>query len=220
MEAFDRACREGYGIELDVQLSSDDVVMVFHDEDLERMTGKTGRMSERTCEELQSLHLANGGHIPTFQDVLATVNGRTPLLVEVKACRKNSELCRRTIELLRSYPGAYLVESFNPLTLLWLRRNAPDIVRGQLISPASIYAKAKMPLIVSILLSTLSLNFLTRPDFIAYDLSKPRYLTPKLQRKFFHIPMAEWTVRDQATFEHCLVTGEKPIFEGVIPTKK
>ena len=92
LAAFERACQAGYGIELDVQLSRDGHVVVFHDDDLRRMTGDPRRVDEVDLSELQSLPLPDGSRIPAFAEVLACVAGRAPLLVEIKNGKRNSEL--------------------------------------------------------------------------------------------------------------------------------
>ncbi|MBQ9950920.1 MAG: glycerophosphodiester phosphodiesterase [Clostridia bacterium] len=199
LAAFERACQTGYGIELDVQLSRDGHVVVFHDDDLRRMTGDFRRVDEVDLAELQSLPLPDGSRIPAFAEVLACVAGRVPLLVEIKNGRRNPELCKKVMAHLRAYAGEYVIESFNPLILLWLRRNAPDVVRGQLVSPLSGYRKSHIGLAQAFALSTLLLNFLSRPDFVAYDVSALHFLAPRIQRTLFRTPMAAWTVRAPST---------------------
>ena len=87
--AFSNACENGYGMELDVQLSADGQVVVFHDDDLNRMCGVDSRVNALTFKELKKLSLKGSDqHIPLFSDVLETVNGKTPLIVELKTCNK------------------------------------------------------------------------------------------------------------------------------------
>lgn len=219
IEAFEAACRAGFGIELDVQLSKDGHVVVFHDDTLVRMTGDPRRVDEATLADLRALRLDGKAQIPTFEEVLACVRGRVPLLVEIKNGRRNSELCEKTAALLKQYGGAYLVESFNPLILRWLKQNAPEIIRGQLVGPKKDYLKSDFSLWLAVALSTLSLNFLARPDFVAYDVSL-NFAAPRIQRALFHTPMAAWTVRDRETYRRCMETGEMPIFENFLPEKK
>lgn len=219
LPAFDRACRAGYGIELDVQLSRDGAVMVFHDDDLKRMTQDGRRVDEVDRAELQSMSLPGDGSIPTFAEALALIDGRAPLLVELKNGRQNRKLCEDTLKLLRAYPGKYLVESFNPLILRWFRRNAPDVIRGQLVGARPAYIASHFGMAGALALSTLSLNFLARPDFVAYDVSAEHFTAPKIQRALFRTPMAAWTVRDAKTCAQCLSRGEMPIFEGFLPEK-
>lgn len=216
-EAFERACRAGCGIELDVQLSKDGVVVVFHDDTLLRMTGDPRRVEDVPLSGLRRLSLKGKGQIPTFEEVLKRVDGRAPLLVEIKHGRHNARLCAETMRLLRGYTGRYLVESFNPLILLWLRRNAPDVVRGQLVGGMAGYLAAHFGRVGAFLLSSLALNFLARPDFVAYDVSASRFSAPHIQRALFHTPLAAWTVRDRNVLKDCLARGEMPIFEGFAP---
>ena len=217
MEAFERACEAGVGIELDVQLSRDGKAVVFHDETLMRLAGDPRRVDQVDWAELQSLKIGQSGRIPAFDEVLARVDGRVPLLVELKNGRRNRRLCETATALLRGYRGAYLVESFNPLMLRWLKKNAPDVVRGQLVGAAPLYLAVHAGRIGAFVLSKLTLNFLARPDFIAYDVSASRYAVPRVQRKLFHAPLAAWTVRDEETYRKCAGRGEMPIFEGFIP---
>ena len=220
LEAFERACENGFGIELDVQFSKDGTLVVFHDDDLKRMTGDPRRVDQVNLQELQSLKLAGGtGRIPTFESVLKLVNGRVPLLVELKNGRRNAELCQKTCEMLRGYSGRYLVESFNPLILRWFKKNAPDLLRGQLVGEwTSYFTTLGKP--GAFLLSSLALNALSRPDFVAYDINAEHFPAPHVQRALFHTPLAAWTVRDEQTFETCQNRGEMPIFEAFIPQQR
>lgn len=212
LEAFEKACHAGVGIELDVQLSKDGEVVVFHDDDLKRMVGDERHVDQVDLAELRKMELVGGGGISTFAEVLKCVNGRVPLLVEIKTGKRNAELCEKTMALLAAYRGAYVVESFNPLILRWLKKHAPAVVRGQLVGERASYLASQTPT-VALLLSMLALNFLARPDFVAYDVSAKEFSAPRIQRALFHTPMAAWTVRDEETFRACIERGEMPIFE-------
>lgn len=215
MTAFERACEAGFGIELDVQLSRDGHVVVFHDDDLLRMTGDPRRVDEVDLAELQGLDLPFGEHIPLFEGVLARIGGRVPLLVELKNGKRNAELCEKTLALLRRYQGRYIVESFNPLIVLWFRRHARGVLRGQLVSDMKNY----MPQFgkgVAWLLASLCLNCAARPDFVAYD-ADADFAAPRIQRILFNTPMACWTIRSKERCEKALEMGEMPIFEGFMP---
>ena len=214
LPAFEAACRAGVGIELDVQLSRDGVPVVFHDDTLERMTGDGRRVDELSLDELRMLM----PEIPTFDEVLTSVNGRVPLLVELKNGRRNPELCRKAVDALRAYEGRFVMESFNPLMLGWLRKNAPEIIRGQLVDVSSSYVKLVGPL-QAFVLSRLALNCIARPDFVAYNINAHDFSAPRLQRALFHTPMAAWTVRDEQTCRNCMERGEMPIFEGFSPER-
>ena len=153
LKAFELASAAGYGMELDVQLTRDGQVVVFHDDDLRRVCGVEGKVWDYTFSELQKFPLCGTEErIPLFSDVLNTVGGRGAIICELKNGPHNRELCRKTYDLLAAYPGEVCIESFNPLIVSWFRFHAPELLRGQL--------------------SHCLLNFIARPQFIAYKLVK------------------------------------------------
>lgn len=170
LPAFERAAHAGYGMELDVQLSKDGQVVVFHDDTLDRVCGVHARVDEKTWTELRELRLCGTEYgIPLFSEVLDTVRGRGPLIVELKNGRRNRELCEKTYAMLQDYRGEACVESFNPLIVAWFRFHAPDLLRGQLASPTRTYLD-QMSRPQAFLLSHCLLNILARPQFIAYKI--------------------------------------------------
>ena len=172
LKAFELAAAAGYGIELDVQLTRDGQVVVFHDADLERVCGVKGLLEDRTFEELQELRLLNTEEkIPLFTDVLAVVRGRGPLIVELKNGKQNKELCEKTYAILKEYKGDYCIESFNPVIVAWFRKHAKEVLRGQLAAPIPEYEGEVKPF-TAFLLSHVLLNFLSRPHFIAYKIGR------------------------------------------------
>jgi len=216
LEAFERACRAGVGIELDVQLTRDGELVVFHDADLERLMGDKRKVEDLTLEELRTFILPDGSRIPTFAEVLKLVNGRTALLVELKNGRRLSGLCKATLEHLQAYPGKYIVESFQPLILLWFRLYAPNIIRGQLVAAWEEYLDDYGPFLATVM-TNLTCNVLARPDFVAYDLTGKAHFGLRMQKRFFHTPLAVWTVKNKRDFDAALAGNEMPIFEGFNP---
>lgn len=170
LAAFRRAAEKGYGVELDVQLSKDGQVMVFHDDDLERMTGKKGKIWDFDTEELRTLRLAGSEEkIPLFTEVLEVLSeGTGPLIVEIKTGPRNDELCEKTYEILGQYPGVWCMESFNPFIVNWFRKNAPEAVRGQLVTDKPNYQG--YPGFLQTMLSRAGFSFLNKPHFIAYNI--------------------------------------------------
>lgn len=172
LAAFEAASELGYGMELDVQLSKDGEVVVFHDDTLNRVCGVDARVDEVDFDKLSVTSLCGTEEtIPLFSDVLQTVRGRGPLIVELKTGHHNTELCEKTYELLKKYKGDYCIESFNPMIVRWFKKNAPEVVRGQLACPPDGYDGAVHPAVAFILSRTL-LNFLARPQFIAYKIGE------------------------------------------------
>ena len=169
LAAFRLAAKEGYGIELDVQLSKDGKVVVFHDDTLDRVCGVHARVDDLTWEELSKLRLCGTEEgIPLFSEVLASIAGCEALIVELKNGPRNRELCRKTLKLISGYHGNVCMESFNPLIVAWFRLHAPGLVRGQLATTVQNYADDDIRGAKAFVLHHTLLNFLARPHFIAY----------------------------------------------------
>lgn len=209
--AFRRAAATGYGVELDVHITKDGEVVVFHDYELERMTGVQGRIEEWTYEQLQTLRLAGTAEkLPLLTEVLHTIAGACPIILEVKPSAGRWELCRKVEKILTAYPGNVCVECFDPRVLWWFRRHAPGRFRGQLAMPAAHYDK-NMPRFLAFLLSRCLLNFLGRPQFIAYELGAKPFMV-RLAEKLGAMRVC-WTSRRQENgTDHDAV-----IFEGYRP---
>ena len=212
LAAFDLACREGFGIELDVQLSSDGVVMVFHDHTLNRMTGVDKKLCELTAAELQTLALAESDQtIPTFEQVLALVDGRVPLLVELKGEDTNVDLCEKVAAQLSAYKGIYCLESFNPLLIGKIGEYLPNAYRGLLYT--NVCRDKKKNSILNLLLTVMALNVIARPDFIAYNEKDRESFPVKLATSFYTTTKFVWTIRTEEGVEEAHRLGEYPIFE-------
>ena len=210
--AFDLAAKEGYGIELDVQLSADGEVMVFHDYRLTRMTGCEKKLCELTAAELSGLRLKGTDEkIPTFRDVLALVDGRVPLLVELKGESTDTSLCPKVAELLREYGGAYCIESFNPLLLGKMRKQLPSAYYGLLYTNTC--KDRKKYSLLNIVISCMGLNFIARPDFIAYSHKYRKSLVVKITTRLFRATKFVWTVKGDEAIKEAHELGEHPIFE-------
>ncbi len=167
LAAFRAAARAGYGVELDARLTRDGQVVVSHDDDLRRMTGRAGEVHRLTWPELQEYRLGGTQEpIPLLSQALDVLcAGRVPVILEVKPCRRRRELCEKVLALLDEHGGPICVESFDPLIVRWFRRHAPDILRGQLTSQASDLGASPL---AGFALSRLLTNFLCRPHFIAH----------------------------------------------------
>lgn len=174
LEAFRLAAEAGYAIELDVQLSKDGEVVVFHDDTLDRVCSVHARVDELTLAELKALHLCGTQEtIPLFTEVLSVVRGRSAIVCELKDGKRNRELCRKTYDIISSYNGDICIESFNPMIVGWFRVHAKDLLRGQLAMPMREYPESMSRPVVFALSHTL-FNCIARPQFIAYKIgSRP-----------------------------------------------
>lgn len=211
--AFEKAAQNGFGIELDVQLSKDNVVMVFHDYSLKRMTGVDKNLSELSSGQLGELFLANTNqNIPTFSEVLALVDGKVPLLIELKGENLNAGLCPKVAEILKDYKGPYCIESFNPLLIKAMRRYLPNAFYGQLYTNVCRDKKKCSPL--NVLLTLMAFNFLAKPDFIAFNKLDRNSLPVKLTTRFYKAPKFVWTVKTQKEKTAAKFYKEYAIFEN------
>ena len=213
LAAFREAAEKGYAIELDVQLTKDGQVVVFHDDTVDRVCHTaSGRVDSFDYLELLKLRLEGTEEtIPLFYEVLEAVGGRVPLLVELKTTSKRRELCEKTQALLDRYAGEYCIESFDPMIVMWYRNHRPQVMRGQLAAGMNGYLKSGKPPVLSFLLSRCLLNFLTRPHFIAYEIGK-RPLSVELMRKAGAL-LIGWTDRDPEAEK----TDDANIFELYTP---
>ena len=210
--AFQRAIENGYAIELDVQLLKDGTVVVVHDNKLSRLCSEDKYVSNCSYDEIKDLKVLNSNFsIPTFQEVLNLVDGKTPLLIEIKNTLKVGELESKTYELLKNYNGEYAVQSFNPYSLAWFKDNAPNVLRGQL---SSFFKGENLSFIKKILLKKLKLNRISCPNFISYNAENlpNRYCTK------CNLPILAWTVRSQEHYLNVIKYSDNIIFEGFEPT--
>jgi len=215
LPAFAAARQGGYGVELDVQFSKDNQVVVFHDVDLKRVCGVDANVNSLDWKELSELKLFDTEErIPLLTEVLEVLDD-TPIIVELKPSgAMNTKLCEETFKILRKQGKCWCMESFDPRIGAWFRKNAPDVLRGQLSCPPMDFSGISK--IQSILLGNLLTNFMSRPHFIAFS-NTPRPLTVKL----CHImkPMkAIWTVLPTADIAECERENDTVIFEYYEPS--
>lgn len=216
MPAFKKAVEAGYGIELDIQLTKDQQVVVFHDDFLQRVCGVEGKVSDYTYEQLQEFRLCKSQErIPLFTEVLKLVDGKVPLIVEFKGNNStDTSLCPVGAEILGNYKGLYCVESFNPLMVAWFRKNRSQVVRGQLAE--RFFSNTKKTALY-FALQNLLFNFYTKPDFIAYKWSDRKTLARKLCRRLYGTTAVTWTIQSQEALEVSRKSFDIFIFDSFIP---
>lgn len=216
--AFRAAAEAGFAIELDIQLSSDGVVMVFHDYTLDRVCGRAGKVCEHTAAELGEILLngVKGERIPTLAEVLATVAGRVPLLIELKGENGDTSLVPAALAVLKGYQGAWCMESFNPLLLRAVKKHAPHVIRG-LLSTNLLKEKKNGSKLLNFALSAHLFNFLCRPQFLAFDQNHPRRAGLRTGLSLFGATPFVYTVKNEADYERHLKNGVCPIFDEFCP---
>ena len=207
--AFAAAIERGMGIECDVQRSRDGEAMVFHDWELDRLTGETGAVKARDAAELARIsYTGSDDTIPTLTDLLAQIGGKVPLLIEIKSKRevRFAPLCFAVRRALEGYRGPVAVMSFDPRAVGWFARHAPHIVRGLVVTEEG--------------RRTLSGRFRrhlslwqARAEFLAYDIRDlpSRFALAQRRRG---LPLLTWTVRSEELAERARVHADAPIAEG------
>ncbi len=213
MAAFRAAVAKGYGIELDIHITKDGKLAVFHDDTLERMCREPGSVEDYTMEELRRFHLLNTTErIPELREVLDYVDGRVPLLIELKIPGRSLAVCEASYEVLRGYKGRFLVQSFHTMGLYWYRKHAPETLRGQLSCNLT-KSEEKEPYLLRFLIRFLLLNMLGRPDFISYKLKDLPNFSVSVCRSLSGTPAAVWTLRTEKALQQGQAEYNMCIFE-------
>ena len=218
MAAFRASLEHGYGIEFDLHLLKDGNLAVIHDSALRRTTGAEGRIEDLTTEELKKYRLEGTDEtIPTFRQLLDLYAGKAPLIVELKPVEGNhAALCQAACDMLKDYPGVYCIESFDPRCIHWLKRNRPDIIRGQL-AENFFRSNSTMSAPLKFILSNSLSHFFTMPDFTAYKFADRKNLSTWICRKLYGIQGVSWTLRTKEEYDTAVKEGWLPIFENFIP---
>ena len=213
LSAFAKAVEKGYAIELDVQLLADGTVVVFHDDSLARMTGNDGYIKYLNKDDLKALKLKGSKEtIPTFEEALKVIDGRVPVLIEIKNQYKVGKLEQEVIDILKNYQGEYAVQSFNPFSLGYLKEHAPNILRGQL---SGTFKHSKLTWIKKFLLKRMRFNKkVSEPHFISYEASA---LPNRFVRKYKKLPLLAWTVRSKEEYLKVVKYCDNIIFEKFDP---
>ena len=220
MAAFHRAIENGFGAELDVHLLKDGHLAVIHDANLKRTAGADVLVEDLTSEELKAYRLeGTDERIPLLDEVLALFEGKTPLVVELKPERGNhAELAAATCALLDRYRVDYCIESFAPRCLIWLRKNRPEIIRGQLSSQFLRHGEtAGHGKLTMWLLGNLMTNIAVQPDFIAYQFQDRKNPALAWCRKFYKVQEIDWTIRTKEEMQAAEQEGNLVIFECFDP---
>ena len=220
MAAFRAAAEGGFGAELDVHLMADGQLAVVHDSDLSRVCGKKAFIEDLTAADLKDYPLQGTGETtPLFPEVLALVEGKTPLVVELKVEKNNAAaLTDAAMALLKDWNGVYCVESFHPGVLLRLKKKYPEAIRGQLSQNFLKESEVgSLPWAARFVLTNLLSTAATRPDFIAYNCKDRHNASLRAMKKIYGVHEVAWTVRDKETMERLEKEGVPCIFEGFAP---
>lgn len=215
LPAFEAAATAGAPVELDVHLSGDGAAVVVHDHRLDRLCGRDVRVGDLSLAQLQRLRLlGTDAVIPTLGDVLALVDGRVGVMVEIKNYTRDvGDLERAVAVVLDGYHGPVCVASFNPRTVGWYREHRPGVLRGQ---ASGTFADVPMPRWLVRPMRSLASNRWTRPDFLSYELQGlPNDAVDRWRAR--GLPLITWTVRTTDEARRARQLADNFIYEGFNP---
>jgi glycerophosphoryl diester phosphodiesterase len=218
--AVEAAIAKGYAIEVDTQCAAHGAPVVFHDRTLDRLTAESGPVSMRDAADLCRIPLRNSSDfILSLDGLLGLVDGRVPLLIEVKSTWSGDHTYEQSIaDALQAYKGHVAVMSFDPECVAAFRRVAPSLPRGLIAErfedkhywpDLSVWQRFTMRHLLTAAMA--------RPHFIAYDIKALPALAPGIARDIFRLPLLTWTVRGEADKKNAELFADGMIFEGITP---
>ncbi|MDR2033687.1 MAG: hypothetical protein LBP89_03540 [Helicobacteraceae bacterium] len=212
--AFEAAQNAGYAIELDVRLIKGGAIVVFHDETLCRTTTGEGFVCDLEATRLKEIVLfGNGEPIPLLETVFEKI--KAPIYIDVKsAIGSDFRLENRLLALIRHFEPNVAVASFDPKTLIWFAKNAPDIPRG--IISGSFRGEEKTRYEKFRLRYMFDLGAI-KPSFISYEIESLPFWRASFARKFRKIPLLTWTVKDEDDLQKAKSVADNFVFEGILP---
>lgn len=217
LESFRLAIKQGYSIEFDINLLKDGEVVVFHDHNLNRLFGIDQTLDEITYQELSKYKLKNHESIPTLKEALDVIDGKVPVLIELKPHGNVNQLCVNFMKIMENYKGVYAVFSFHPKVVYYLKKHHKDVIRGQI----SEFFKSdqNMPKLFKFLMKRMTFNRFTKPDFISYGIyDMPNKYLDKLKKK--GITIISYAARSQKDFDFVKAHYHNVVFEYFNPIKK
>jgi glycerophosphoryl diester phosphodiesterase len=220
--AAEAAIARGFPIELDVQLTGDGEAIVFHDFELDRLTGEKGLVIERNLADLTRIGITGskgGDRIPSLKQFLDAVDGRVPLVVEIKSkFNGDVRLTKRVCEILSDYRGPFVVKSFDPFVVTTLRTSAPSITRGII---GELHYASKNDSFMSAELKHRLANLLhfseSQPQFVSWKVDDLPCAGPYLCKVLGNLPVMTWTVRNPDQRARAEKFADQMVFEGFLP---
>ena len=219
LAAAEAAIAHNFAIECDLRLTADDRVVVLHDDTLDRLTRASGPVDRMSLAELRAVRFRDGdASIPALDDLLDLVDGRVPLVIELKSKFTGDRRPEAaTAAILSNYAGPVVVMSFDPASMTAMRRLAPNLPRGII---ADRFAAVDWPTLappVRVAYQWLLYAPLVLPTFIAYGVDALPASAPLALRHFFRLPLLAWTVRTEAERATARQWADQIIFEGFDP---
>lgn len=207
MNAFELAIENKLPIELDIRLTKDNVLIVFHDENLFRMTGVDRDVCDCNYVDIKNLRLLHtNNNIPTFEEVLRLIDEKVPIMIELKNEGKVGKLEEAFIKIIKDYKGEYIVQSFNPFSLICIKKQNKSILRGQLVC----HEYNNINKIKGFILKHMLLNIFVKPDYISYNIDD---ITNRIVKKYNKYKLFAWTVKSKEQALKCKELKMNCIFD-------
>lgn len=214
LPAFAKAVELNMGIELDVHLTTDNKVVVFHDDNIKRMTGENVYIKLSSYEELKKYNLSGTNYtIPLLSEVLSLVSGKVPILIELKTNNNMKKLVAELKKLLSNYKGEIFIQSFDPFALNKCYKKMPQYLRGQL---SSFFANDRVSLLKKVSIKKLLFKKISHIDFVSYNLEN---LPNKYVNKT-NMPVLAWTVKTEEDYKKAKETANNMIVDNVDVLKR
>lgn len=218
LPAAENAIKHGYAIELDIRVTKDNRIIVFHDEYAKRLLGLEGRIGQYTYDEIKDIDIlgVKGVHVPLFSEFLECVNGRMPLLIELKACFGKKGFVQNVVDILRQYKGEFAIQTFNPFDLIKLKKIAPEFIRGQLITkdlsemPRENFRDRAGYFIVWLFGFT-RFNWISAPDFFNIDIR----CYGKYQKRYAIRNVLTFVVTNEEEYNRAMRCTDNVVFENM-----
>lgn len=209
--AFQLAIDAGLNIEMDIRITKDEQLIVFHDGDGKRMLKIEENIENLTLTDILTANIGSSqDKVMTFREFLEMVSGNVGLIIEIKATSKNDRVCQLCSETLDGYSGNFSICSFRPEIVRWFAKNRKHFIRGQLIE--NILTDKRYTWIVRILQTFNGFAFLVRPNFLSVEYRHARFFT---WIRMFGGILSVWTIRDQKSMDKYRQKADAIIFENV-----
>lgn len=209
--AFELSAAKGIPIELDVQLTADEHVVVFHDYNLNRLTERDAEVAQSSLDSLKNLNLCGTNQkIPTLSEALEAVAGRVPVLIEIKNRGAAGILENAVLRCIKNGGTETAIQSFNPKTLMWFKNNAPAVPRGQLSGG---FGGQNLPRYQKFILRNYLLNFLSKPDFLVHEID----FLPATVTNYYRargLPVISWVIKSGQNLVKARNVSDNIIFEA------
>lgn len=131
--SFVKSVDKNYIIELDIHILTDNTIVIYHDHNLKKLTGVNKVIETLSYAQLSQIKINKKYTIPTLEQVIHIVNGKVPILIEVKDMNNNNKFEEELVKILDNYKGEFAIQSMNPFVIDWFYKNRKDYVIGLII---------------------------------------------------------------------------------------